>query len=93
MIHFLLLISRQGKVRLSKWYETYAAKEKAKVVREVTAAVLDRHQKLCNILEWKDGKIVYKRSDLATYSDILTQHSKDTLHCTLSSSLTRMTTN
>lgn len=62
MIHFLLLISRQGKVRLSKWYDTYSTKDKAKITREVTSAVLDRHQKLCNIIEWKEGKIVYKRS-------------------------------
>ena len=28
MINFLLLVSRQGKTRLTKWYESYAAKEK-----------------------------------------------------------------
>ena len=33
-IHFILLISRQGKVRLTKWYSSYPSKEKGKIVRE-----------------------------------------------------------
>ena len=35
MIHFVLLISRQGKVRLTKWYSATTAKDKARTVREV----------------------------------------------------------
>ena len=31
-IHFVLLLSRQGKVRLAKWYTTYTQKERAKVL-------------------------------------------------------------
>ena len=30
-IRFVLLLSRQGKVRLAKWYSTYTQKERAKV--------------------------------------------------------------
>ena len=30
-VQFVLLLSRQGKVRLSKWYSTYTQKERAKV--------------------------------------------------------------
>lgn len=37
MINFMLLVSRQGKTRLTKWYESYGTKEKARIVREVTA--------------------------------------------------------
>ena len=62
MINFLLLVSRQGKTRLTKWYESYAAKEKARIVREITATVLARAPKMCNFIEWRaDKKIVYKR--------------------------------
>jgi len=61
MIKWVLLISRQGKTRLSKWYDAYAQKDKMKIAREVTQMVLERPSKLCNFLEWKDGKIVYKR--------------------------------
>ena len=61
MIHFVLLISRQGKVRLTKWYSPYSSKEKSRAVREVSAVVLSRQQKQCNFLEYKDKKIIYKR--------------------------------
>ena len=60
-IHFVLLISRQGKVRLTKWYSAVTAKEKSRTIREVSAVVLSRQQKQCNFLEYKDKKIIYKR--------------------------------
>ena len=55
-IKFVLLLSRQGKVRLSKWYTTLTQKERAKVIREITPMVLARPLKLCNFLDWKDNK-------------------------------------
>jgi hypothetical protein len=55
-IRYLLLLSRQGKVRLAKWFETLASKEKTKIVREVTTLVLGRRAKMCNFLEYK-GKL------------------------------------
>jgi len=61
MIHFLMLISRQGKVRLTKWYSPYNAKEKTRTTREISAMVLSRQQKQCNFLEWRDLKVIYKR--------------------------------
>ncbi|KAK9864770.1 hypothetical protein WJX84_011888 [Apatococcus fuscideae] len=61
MIRFVLLLSRQGKVRLAKWYSTFTQKERAKVIRDVTPLVLGRPLKLCNFLDWKDNKVVYKR--------------------------------
>lgn len=61
MIDFILLISRQGKVRLSKWYSTIPTKDKARITREVSSLVLNRAAKMCNFLEWKDKKVVYKR--------------------------------
>ena len=61
MIHFLLMFSRQGKVRLQKWYDATSAKEKARTSRELTATILSRKAKMSNFLEWRDMKIVYKR--------------------------------
>jgi len=61
MIQWLLLISRQGKTRLTKWYVSVPQKERAKIIREVCNLVLDRPQKLCNFLEWRSGKLIYKR--------------------------------
>jgi len=60
-IKFLLLVSRQGKVRLSKWYDAFSTKDKARYTREVAALVLARAPKMCNIVEYKEEKIVYKR--------------------------------
>lgn len=53
----MLLLSRQGKVRLSKWYTTVNQKERAKIIRELTPAVLARPLKLCNFLDWRDTKV------------------------------------
>ena len=60
-IQFMLLFSRQGKLRLSKWFAAQHERQKKKVSREIIATVLSRKPKMCSFLEWKDLKIVYKR--------------------------------
>lgn len=57
----MLLFSRQGKLRLQKWYQAYTRKEKKKFSRELISTILTRRSKMCNFLEYKDYKIVYKR--------------------------------
>ena len=43
MIHSFFLISRQGKVRLTKWYTNLlSSKEKQKFIKEINALVLTR---------------------------------------------------
>ncbi|XP_040468838.1 AP-1 complex subunit sigma-3 [Falco naumanni] len=61
MIHFILLFSRQGKLRLQKWYTTLPDKEKKKIIREIVQIILSRNQKTCSFVDWKDLKLVYKR--------------------------------
>ncbi len=61
MLHFVLLVNRQGKTRLSKWYSTYTSKEKARIIREVSNMVLNRNTRHCNVMEWKEYKIIFKR--------------------------------
>ncbi|XP_041752753.1 AP-1 complex subunit sigma-3 isoform X2 [Coregonus clupeaformis] len=60
-MHFLLLFSRQGKLRLPKWFTPIPEREKKKIVRDMTTMVLARKPRSCNFLHWKDLKIVYKR--------------------------------
>lgn len=60
-MQFMLLFSRQGKIRLQKWYVAYCEKLKKKIVRELVTAVLARKPKMSSFIEWKDMKIVYKR--------------------------------
>eukprot|EP01038_Epipyxis_sp_PR26KG_P004302 gene4302-6098_t len=61
MINFILLVSRQGKTRLTKWFVQMTAKDKTRAVRELTATILARPPKMCNFIEWQDKKVVYKR--------------------------------
>ncbi|XP_076000530.1 AP-1 complex subunit sigma-1A isoform X2 [Genypterus blacodes] len=61
MMRFMLLFSRQGKLRLQKWYTATAERDKKKMVRELMQIVLARKPKMCSFLEWRDLKIVYKR--------------------------------
>ena len=60
-MQFMLLFSRQGKLRLQKWYVAHPDKLKKKITRELVTAVLARKPKMCSFIEWKDLKIVYKR--------------------------------
>uniref|UniRef100_A0A8C1P462 AP complex subunit sigma n=1 Tax=Cyprinus carpio TaxID=7962 RepID=A0A8C1P462_CYPCA len=60
-MQFMLLFSRQGKLRLQKWYVPLCDKEKKKITRELVQTVLARKPKMCSFLEWRDLKIVYKR--------------------------------
>lgn len=61
MIHYALMISRQGKVRLAKWYTPMSQKDRDRAVKEITHMVVGRPSKLCNFLEYKDKKLIYKR--------------------------------
>lgn len=56
-----LLINRQGKTRLAKFYENYLLNERKKLTREVSKAVVNRSSKLSNIYEWQNKKVIYKR--------------------------------
>lgn len=60
-MQFMLLFSRQGKLRLQKWYVAHPDKLKKKITREIITTVLARKPKMCSFLEWKDVKVVYKR--------------------------------
>ncbi|QKX56849.1 uncharacterized protein TRUGW13939_03956 [Talaromyces rugulosus] len=60
-VHYLILLSRQGKVRLAKWFTTLSPKDKAKIVKDVSQLVLARRTRMCNFLEYKDQKVVYRR--------------------------------
>lgn len=64
-MRFLLLFSRQGKLRLQKWFTPMSDREKKKIIRDMTSMVLSRQPRSCNFLQWKDLKIIYKRWALA----------------------------
>jgi AP-1 complex subunit sigma 1/2 len=61
MMHFMLLFSRQGKLRLQKWNVAYSSKTQKKITRELITTILGRKPRMSSFLEWQDMKIVYKR--------------------------------
>lgn len=61
MIKFLILVSKQGKIRLTKWYAPLPLKDRQRVIKEVVPLVLARKGKVCNFVEYRDNKVVYKR--------------------------------
>jgi len=61
MLNFLLLFSRQGKLRLQKWYYIESAKTEKKVTRDLIQLILSRKPKMCSFIDYKDYKVVYKR--------------------------------
>ncbi len=60
-LSYVLLISRQGKTRLAKWYDSFSSKETVHIMKEAASLVIARPSKMCNFIEWRDKKLVYKR--------------------------------
>lgn len=57
----MISFSRQGKLRLQKWFVAYQEKEKNSMIRELISIVLSRKgAKNCSFLEFKNLKIVYR---------------------------------
>lgn len=48
-------------MRLAKWYDHYDHREKARIVKDVSNQVINRKGKLCNFIDWRNSRIVYKR--------------------------------
>ena len=59
--HFIVLISRQGKIRLSEFFSSYTESEKRRILRDIAGDVLPRAAKMCNIIEKGTYKFVYRR--------------------------------
>ena len=59
---FMLLFSRQGKVRLQKWFNAIGDKERKKITRELVNVVLARRPKMSNFLDWRNLKVSYSKS-------------------------------
>mmetsp|Transcript_20978 Transcript_20978/g.24936 ORF Transcript_20978/g.24936 Transcript_20978/m.24936 type:complete len:199 (+) Transcript_20978:76-672(+) len=58
---FIILMSRQGKVRLSEFFSSYTESEKRRVLRDIAIDILPRQPKMCNIIEKGEYKFVYRR--------------------------------
>lgn len=59
--NFIVLMSRQGKIRLSEFFSSYTETEKRRILRDIAADVLPRAPKMCNIIEKGTYRFVYRR--------------------------------
>lgn len=59
--NFIVLMSRQGKIRLSEFFSSYSESEKKRILRDIQADILPRAPKMCNIIEKGAYKFVYRR--------------------------------
>ena len=58
----MILCNRQGKVRLAKYYNVFTAKERARLLRDVSSSITNRSSRLCNFVEWtEDLKLIFRR--------------------------------
>lgn len=58
---FIVLMSRQGKIRLAEFFSSYDESSKRRILRDIAADVLPRAPKMCNIIEKGEYKFVYRR--------------------------------
>ncbi|OXB69742.1 UNVERIFIED_CONTAM: hypothetical protein H355_007870 [Colinus virginianus] len=62
MIHFVLLLNRQGRTRLSRWYEGGLTDvERLQLESGVHAAVLQRQRRWSNICDFRSYRLVYRQ--------------------------------
>ncbi|MES1920587.1 hypothetical protein MHBO_002243 [Bonamia ostreae] len=62
MIQCIYLTSRAGRIRLKRWYDPkLSSKDKRRFIKEVNNLVLSRDDKLCNFVDYRDLRVVYKR--------------------------------
>jgi AP-1 complex subunit sigma 1/2 len=59
--HFVILMSRQGKIRLSEYFSPFSESEKRRILRDINSDILPRQPKMCNIIEKGEFKYVYRR--------------------------------
>lgn len=62
-IHFILILNRQGKTRLVKWFNNnYTSQDKLRVIQDIHRLISSRDSKhQSNFVEYQQIKLVYRR--------------------------------
>ena len=62
-IHFILVLNRQGKTRLAKWFDNnYTSQDKQRYTTEIHRLISSRDLKYqSNFIEYQQNKLVYRR--------------------------------
>lgn len=61
MINFVLLVNKLRKTRLIQWYDRTPEGQRQRIITEVAQQVVERVSKGCNVVEWRDKKIIFRR--------------------------------
>ncbi|CAG8487258.1 2009_t:CDS:2 [Acaulospora morrowiae] len=48
-------------MRLKKWFQYFSDKDKASLTTDLTTVILSRKRSMCNVLEYGEHKVIYKR--------------------------------
>lgn len=61
MINFVLLVNKLRKTRLIQFYDQTPEHQRQRIINEVSSQVVERLSKGCNVIEWRDKKLVFRR--------------------------------
>ncbi|XP_053701035.1 AP-4 complex subunit sigma-1 isoform X2 [Synchiropus splendidus] len=61
MIKFVIMVNRQGRVRLSRFYQQVDRKRRAALEADVVRCCLSRRRDQCSFVEYKDFRLVYRQ--------------------------------
>ncbi|KAM8833421.1 AP-4 complex subunit sigma-1 [Synchiropus picturatus] len=61
MIKFVVMVNRQGRVRLSRFYQQVDRKRRAALEADVVRCCLSRRREQCSFVEYKDFRLVYRQ--------------------------------
>eukprot|EP00703_Trepomonas_sp_PC1_P003888 JAP92718.1 Clathrin adaptor complex small chain [Trepomonas sp. PC1] len=61
MINFVLLVNKLRKTRLIQWFDHTPENQRQRVIAEVASQVVERQSKGCNVIEWRDKKLIFRR--------------------------------
>mmetsp|Transcript_61644 Transcript_61644/g.70694 ORF Transcript_61644/g.70694 Transcript_61644/m.70694 type:complete len:144 (-) Transcript_61644:2447-2878(-) len=61
MIHFVLMVNKQGQTRLAQYYKQTTVKERIQLEGELIRKCLSRTELQCSFWEYRDYRIIYRR--------------------------------
>ena len=61
MIHFLLMVNKQGQTRIAQYYKYLSVKERTILEGELVRKCLGRNENQCYFLEYRQYKVIYRR--------------------------------
>lgn len=61
MIHFILMVNKQGQTRLSTYFTFHTIEERTALESEIIRKCLSRTEYQCSFMEYRGFKVIYRR--------------------------------